>query len=264
MTAGDSVRINFSRSAATYDAHSRIQQRVGRRLLEHLPPAGACRRILEIGCGTGYYTGLLRQRYPQADVVALDVAAAMIDRARTRTGCHDVQFAVGDIAVAGAWAPYDLVTANASLHWLADIPGALALLAGRMMPRGGIVFSVFGPRTYWELAEVLQHLEPAGPAPVSRAFASSGQMRDWLQAAFAGVQVETRTEVETYPSLLALLRKIKYSGTQGPNPERRRFTRGEIHSLDACYRRRFGMIQATYETIYATARTGGDACQACS
>ena len=43
-------------------------------------------RILEIGCGTGYLTGLLRQANREARLVALDLDAALVDAARRRLG----------------------------------------------------------------------------------------------------------------------------------------------------------------------------------
>lgn len=261
MTPCDTVQRNFSRSAATYDAHSRIQERVGVTLLEQLPAPGTVRRILEIGCGTGRYTGRLRQRYPQATLVALDIAAPMVAQARRRPDCQGVQFEVGDVMSGGPWEPFDLITANACLHWLDNIPATLRRLAGDLTADGWFCISVFGPGTYRELAEVLRELEPADRTPASRAFASATALRDWLQPAFNRIQMQTRNEVMAYPSLLSLLRKIKYSGTQGSNSERRPFTRREIQHLDRLYRRRFGAIQATYETIIATARTGDKSCQ---
>ncbi len=261
MPPCDAIQRNFSRSARTYDAHSLVQQRVGRRLLEYLSPARDVQRLLEVGCGTGAYTALLRSRYPEAEVVALDISAPMIEQARIRPSCRSVRFEVGDITCGVAWGTFDLITANASLHWLSDLPVTLSHLAQALAPGGRLGISVFGPRTYWELAEVLHTLTPAALVPISRSFAPPAQWECWLRAAFDHVTLHTGDDVEIYASLLSLLRKIKYSGTQGSSPERRPFTRGDIHRLDTCYRQRFGAIQATYETLYMTAQAGETPCR---
>lgn len=261
MLPCETIHRNFSRSARTYDAHSLIQQRVGHRLLETLSPAHDVQRLLEVGCGTGAYTALLRSRFPEAEVVALDISATMIEQARLRPTCQDVRFEVGDITQGVAWGAFDLITANASLHWLDDLPVTLSLLAQALVPGGRLGISAFGPRTYWELAEVLHTLTPAVLVPVSRSFAQPAQWACWLRSAFDDVALRASDDVEIYPSLLSLLRKIKYSGTQGSSPERRPFTRGDIQRLDACYRQRFGAIQATYETLYMTAQAGETPCQ---
>ncbi len=48
-----------------------------------LPRAG---RILEIGCGTGYFTQLLKQGCNGASLVALDLDAALVAAARRKAG----------------------------------------------------------------------------------------------------------------------------------------------------------------------------------
>ena len=67
------VRRAFSRAARDYDAAAVLQREVCQRMLERLDyiklqPG----RILDAGSGTGWGTRQLAQRYPAAQVVALD------------------------------------------------------------------------------------------------------------------------------------------------------------------------------------------------
>jgi trans-aconitate 2-methyltransferase len=75
-------------------------------------------RIVDLGCGTGTVTALLRARWPRARLTGVDSSREMLERART--ALPDVDWECGDLA---AWAPAepaDLVVSNAALHWLDD------------------------------------------------------------------------------------------------------------------------------------------------
>ena len=79
------VRRSFEKAAAGYDAAAVLQHEVCARMLarldyvKHSPAA-----ILDAGSGTGNAVAGLRARYPQATLVALDLALAMVQRARAR------------------------------------------------------------------------------------------------------------------------------------------------------------------------------------
>src|SRR5215831_3056619 len=80
-----SVRRHFEHAAATYEAAAVLHREVGRRMAERLglvklQPA----TILDAGCGTGEALGELSVRYPDAALVGLDVAFAMVAAARQR------------------------------------------------------------------------------------------------------------------------------------------------------------------------------------
>ena len=79
------VRAAFDKAADSYDAVASVQRAACDRLLAlatrsvHQPghqPA----RILDAGCGTGYALAGLRQRFPAAELIALDFAPAMLRR----------------------------------------------------------------------------------------------------------------------------------------------------------------------------------------
>ena len=81
------VRRAFNRAAADYDAAAVLQREVCSRMLERLEyiklqPT----RILDAGSGTGWGTRQLAQRYPSAQMIALDMAIGMLHIARGRSG----------------------------------------------------------------------------------------------------------------------------------------------------------------------------------
>ena len=75
-------------------------------------------RIVDLGCGPGNSTALLRQRWPEANVTGLDSSGDMLDAARRDH--PGIEFVAGDIAEWSPAAPYDLVFSNAALQWIGN------------------------------------------------------------------------------------------------------------------------------------------------
>ena len=58
------IHIRFTRALSSYDNHADAQHRISRKLASLLPHQANVRykRMLEIGCGTGGFTGVLKQQ----------------------------------------------------------------------------------------------------------------------------------------------------------------------------------------------------------
>jgi trans-aconitate 2-methyltransferase len=98
-------------------------------------------RIVDLGCGTGELTVRLHERLRGAETLGVDRSAAMLERAR-HTAVRGVRFELGDIGAfddVGAW---DVVAANASLHWVPDHAAALARWARALTPGGQLAVQV--------------------------------------------------------------------------------------------------------------------------
>ena len=72
--------------------------------------------IIDIGCGPGNSTQVLRRRWPKGDILGLDFSEAMI--AKARLDYPNDRWMVGDAAKFDAKEKYDLVFSNATLQWL--------------------------------------------------------------------------------------------------------------------------------------------------
>jgi trans-aconitate 2-methyltransferase len=94
------------------------------------------RRIVDLGCGPGNSTAVLRARWPEAQVVGLDSSQAMIDAARAEypTG----EWLLGDVATWRAAEPFDVVFANAVLHWVPDHAALFPRLLAQVAAGGAL------------------------------------------------------------------------------------------------------------------------------
>ena len=81
-------------------------------------PLSAPARVVDLGCGPGNVTAIIRARFPDADVTGLDNSASMLERARRDV--PDCRFEQADAATWSPAAPPDLIYSNAALHWLGD------------------------------------------------------------------------------------------------------------------------------------------------
>ncbi len=122
------------------------QQPAGRHRVLHglLAPfaaeLGAARAILEVGSGTGALIPCLRQRAPAARLVSIDLAYAMLRRARRR--CPEaalVQADVHRLPFAPQAGAFDVAVCHNSFPHFADKPAALRALARVLAPGGWLL-----------------------------------------------------------------------------------------------------------------------------
>lgn len=107
-------------------------------------PLEAPRRMVDLGCGPGHVTKLLAERWPKAEIVGIDNAPAMLERARRDFPA--LAFRHADIATWRAEPPVDLIFTNAALHWLDDHEHLFPRLLGELAPGG--VLAAQMPRNF--------------------------------------------------------------------------------------------------------------------
>ena len=98
-------------------------------------------RVVDLGCGAGNLTVLLRQRWPGAQVLGLDSSPEMVAAAPAQEG---VAFEVADLRDWEPTEPVDVLLSNAVLQW---VPGHLELLprlVEAVAPGGWLAFQVPG------------------------------------------------------------------------------------------------------------------------
>src|SRR5690554_1997202 len=73
----------FGSASGTYDTASRLQKAMGDTMLACIPGSLKPANILDLGCGTGWFTRKLANQYPSAAVTGADLAPGMLQQARS-------------------------------------------------------------------------------------------------------------------------------------------------------------------------------------
>ena len=152
---------------------------------------GAPRRILDLGCGTGSTTLMLKRRFPEAEVVGLDLSPQMLVMAdhNARDARLDITLRHGNAMVTGLpESSFDVVCATLLFH---ETPPAVAKTilreSFRLLTPGGQVLILDGNQRTLRATEWLSNIFEE---PFIRDY-SQGNVDAWLgSAGFEAVRTE--------------------------------------------------------------------------
>ena len=258
------VRRAFSRAAAGYDASAVLQREVCTRMLERLDfirlkPA----RLLDAGSGTGWGGRQLAERYPDAEIISLDIAIGMLQNAKGRASwwqklfggrkqmavCADVE------ALPLMSNSVEMVWSNLALQWCNDLPATFVELHRVLKSEGLAMFSTFGPDTLKELRQAFGGVDDKNHL---NRFADMHDIGDMLvQAGFSEPVMDMEYITLTYDDVRGVLQDLKAIGAHNTTEGRGRGLMGKLAfgRLLSNYEklRRDGKLPATYEIVYGHA-----------
>jgi tRNA (cmo5U34)-methyltransferase len=81
--------------------------------------ASSAPRILDLGAGTGLFSGMVLQKYPAARLTLVDLSESMLDVARQRLSqVPHVEYVVADYSSCTFVEPFDIIVSSLSIHHL--------------------------------------------------------------------------------------------------------------------------------------------------
>lgn len=90
--------------------------------------------VVDLGCGPGNSTAVIKEAFPQAEVIGVDSSPEMLAAAKARL--PGVQFVQVDIQSWACAQPVDLIFSNAALQWVPDHPNCFPHLISMISPGG--------------------------------------------------------------------------------------------------------------------------------
>lgn len=120
------------------------------------------RSIVDLGCGPGHLSAVLRARWPDAEITGVDSSPQMIERARADDTTSGATYELGDVATWTTDERPDLIVSNATFQWVPDRLEVISRLRDLVAPGGAFAFQV--PANYDAPSHVLLR-EIAGREP---------------------------------------------------------------------------------------------------
>lgn len=252
----------FNKHATDYEQSAKVQTEIGNRLFERLFYLKITPRyVLDLGCGTGIFTPLLKKHYPKAEIIALDLSYAMLLQSKKKQGfLRRWPLINGDMAhLPFADGVFDLIFANQAIHWTQPL-GALFEELNRIMNRNGcLMFSTLGPDTFKELKQAWSGVDNYAH---SNDFVDMHDIGDCLLAEhFLDPVVDMELLTVHYSSTKQLVQGLKAQGVRNINQERNKGLTGK-QSWQA-FARNYeslctseGKFPLTYEVVYGHAWKG--------
>lgn len=202
------VRRQFLKSQGKFDAHSAVFDSVALQLHERLGLlAIQPKRVLDLGCRTGYQLDALQQMYPDAQIVGCDLATQKPvalprgwpswlrkrPKSPVRLVCdpHELPFAA---------ATFDLIVSNLLLPWSHSPHRIFEEAARILVPGGAFMFTTAGPdtlieyRAAWATIDSYLHsyglidMHDIGDSLMAAGFAAPVLDRDVLQVDYPSIR----------------------------------------------------------------------------
>tara|TARA_B100000579_G_scaffold420212_1_gene419664 strand:- start:73 stop:735 length:663 start_codon:yes stop_codon:yes gene_type:complete len=176
-----------------YNIRSNIQKKVAKSLVSLLPSIRKP-KILEIGCGTGFLTELVLEKYPDGVIDATDISTNMLSLCKKRLNKHNLRiFEMDGEYPKNISNSYDLIISSMVFQWFEKPIETL----NKLNKIGPVYYSTIGNKNFIEWKTVLKKNnfsssifeEPLWPGVIKDEFIRS-----------------------SYPNAISFLRMLKKTG----------------------------------------------------
>ena len=252
----------FNAQAKHYDKASKVQNEIGQRLLERLDLLTMQpNRVLDLGCGTGTFTKLLKKKYPKARVVGVDIALEMLKHARHKQSILKkwplINTSMDTLPFADQ--SFDLIFSNQVIHWSSPMQQVFKELYRILNIEGCLMFSTLGPDTFKELKQAWGQVDEYQH---TNEFADMHDVGDYLlQEHFVDPVVDMEMLTVQYKTPTQLLKSLKAQGVKNINTARRKGLTppSKMKAFIKYYEQNhadMNKIPLTYEVVYGHAWKG--------
>lgn len=258
----DSIAGGFTETASDYDGAVRFNIEGAQRLVLTIPP-GRYDDVLDVGCGTGWATQAVIDRFKPLRVTGVDPSEGMLAQFQAKLGGVEgvdislVQAGVEDMPVAPS--SFDLVICSMAYHWFQHRWLAAEQMATAMKP--GAVIAVLcsgkgGERAYRDIIADVEPINYQWLGAFDGNLRDIGEMEGYLTAAgLEPIDIWMERRVRTVPveSYMERMRVVAGHIIGDPNqPD----VAAWLATVEERMRERSGPRGWTYEfmKLYALAR----------
>ena len=144
------IQSRFSKNLESYNEQAKIQKRMAERLATFIEKKEYV-SILEIGCGTGFFTKTISEKIHFNTYIAVDIVPEC-NNYITQIN-PKINFIADDIEnyLNTSEEKFDLIISNASLQWVNDFENTIRILKKCLNKDGELIFSTFGKENFREI-----------------------------------------------------------------------------------------------------------------
>ena len=143
----------FSKACTFYDRKAYLQKKASETLLKMIDQQDIQpQSILEIGCGTGFITKGLLEKFPKSFFHITDISPKMVDFCKDKFpfSSAKVKFEVKDGENFLPSSKYDLIVSGLTMQWFEDFEKSFHQLKNCLNPDGIFIFSFLEKNSFSE------------------------------------------------------------------------------------------------------------------
>lgn len=213
------VANSFSKAAKHYDQFAQLQRDIGDVLLNEVllnktiiaeANINSGKQIVDLGCGTGYFTEKLSYQFPNSSITCFDLSEAMLEQVKKRQ-VKNVHFQQGDIDdLPFAHNSIDLIYSNLVVQWSNDLRDCLQQIHNSLKQDGRGYLSTLMNGTLDELSQAWKVVDQH---PHTNSFLKLKNIQDIIEEIpFAHVNITTETRTLYYDNVIEVMRALKGIG----------------------------------------------------
>ncbi|HBJ07557.1 MAG TPA: malonyl-[acyl-carrier protein] O-methyltransferase BioC [Coprobacter fastidiosus] len=236
------IRKSFTKAISTYEQEAFVQYQIAMELYRLLSvysnyPVSS---ILEIGCGTGFFTRLLHSHFSSATITANDLCPEVVNYIP-----DDIKFISGDMETIDFPDKYDLIAGSSAIQWLEDFPLFLKKINRSLSDKGFVAISTFGEKNLIEIKEVTN---------IGLSYFTKSDLEHIISSSFQIIKMKEEIKTVYFSSPKDVLLHLKRSGVNGIASEK--WTKSDFLYFTDRYNRLFKSdcgVPLTYHPIYIIA-----------